>query len=437
MQSVPSWLARAKSYLLVKNPYYGSLLSVVRFVRDNSVPIMAVDRNANIYYNDNCEKFSTEENATVIEHELMHLILKHFDRQKGRNNKMWNLASDAEINEGLRRAGRKFPKDPIFPETLKAERNSTAEDYYSHLEKLRNKINKTSIDMKIDGGEKRDKQEDEDDSISGQSKEIGAKSKSGGGQDEKDEKGGKEDRGGGKKKSSEGIDIEDLLGGGGDMIDAPEESPARTEAIKAAINKTIKDIGKSSSAPREIKDLIFGKSKVNWRVLLRKVVKRAISSSDKSDYSYSRPSRRTDWLSSPTIISPRLIGRTAKLAIVVDVSGSMHDLKDAVISEIASIIKAVNTEVTIIYADDRIIDVVKVRNLAEFKKKKYYAGGGTDLRPAIARADKERPDLIIVITDCYTPWPQTKPRSNIVIVRMMSTADTPSWAKEVIDVMPE
>ena len=63
-------------------------------------------------------------------------------------------------------------------------------------------------------------------------------------------------------------------------------------------------------------------------------------------------------------------------------------------------------------------------------------GGGTDMRVGIAAAEasRPRPDVIVVFTDGYTPWPDRPTRARLVvaIIGAQATAEhAPDWATTV------
>jgi predicted metal-dependent peptidase len=61
-------------------------------------------------------------------------------------------------------------------------------------------------------------------------------------------------------------------------------------------------------------------------------------------------------------------------------------------------------------------------------------GGGTDMRVGIAAAGELKPpaDLIIVMTDGQTPWPERRPSSATVVVCLIGDeGDAPAWATRV------
>jgi predicted metal-dependent peptidase len=65
---------------------------------------------------------------------------------------------------------------------------------------------------------------------------------------------------------------------------------------------------------------------------------------------------------------------------------------------------------------------------------KLLGGGGTDMGAGLAAAAglKPRPDLIIVITDGFTPWPAAAPQGIRVVIGLMDPAgQTPDWGTVV------
>jgi len=69
---------------------------------DAHVPTAAIDRNGNIYFNAKfAENCSDAMMHFVLAHEVMHMLLGHFDRQGSRNPLLWNIAGDILINSML------------------------------------------------------------------------------------------------------------------------------------------------------------------------------------------------------------------------------------------------------------------------------------------------------------------------------------------------
>jgi predicted metal-dependent peptidase len=152
------------------------------------------------------------------------------------------------------------------------------------------------------------------------------------------------------------------------------------------------------------------------------------------DYSYARPSRRQSALGN--VIMPSLREPVVRVAIVVDTSGSMSvpDLGVAM-REIEKIIKGFgkNDAVPVFSVDAAVRARQRVRNVAEVR---LVGGGGTDMREGIEEAlmQRPRPDVAIVLTDGYTPWPDIPPLGMRVVAGIIggTCQGVPGWMRTVL-----
>lgn len=110
----------AKVALYDKAPYLGRIISKLKIKIVNSdsqeVQTMAVDNNNNIYINPAfSNKLTDPEFYGVFAHEAFHHANGTFFRKGNRNHKLWNIATDAQMNWALTRDGFKLPKEGIIP----------------------------------------------------------------------------------------------------------------------------------------------------------------------------------------------------------------------------------------------------------------------------------------------------------------------------------
>lgn len=179
-------------------------------------------------------------------------------------------------------------------------------------------------------------------------------------------------------------------------------------------------------------------AKVDWRTELAGLLRGAIGSvSGAVDYSYRRPSRRA--AVSPDVVLASLARPNVEVAVVCDTSASVSDeLLGAAVAEIDGLLRATGTRsVRVLSCDDAVRTVERVTNGRDVS---LIGDGGTDMTVGIEAAleQRPRPDLLIVLTDGFTPWSVQAPPVP-VIVGLLETDDDgavgpaapPSWAKTV------
>ena len=169
---------------------------------------------------------------------------------------------------------------------------------------------------------------------------------------------------------------------------------------------------------------------VDWRKVLAGVVRGSVATTlaGYAERTYRRPHRRSGV---GGIVLPTWYRPTPYIAIIGDTSGSMGNELGRVLIEADAICKAVNATVVFMSVDAAVGAVQKVTSGREIK---LVGGGGTDMGVGIAAACllKPRPHLLIVITDCYTPWPKAVPTIPVIIATVTKDPDgLPAWAKVV------
>jgi len=70
---------------------------------------------------------------------------------------------------------------------------------------------------------------------------------------------------------------------------------------------------------------------------------------------------------------------------------------------------------------------------------RLLGGGGTDMGVGISHALQLRPkpEVIVVLTDGYTPWPSERPPAQVIVALLEDGPDPPDWARVVRVDMPQ
>lgn len=179
-------------------------------------------------------------------------------------------------------------------------------------------------------------------------------------------------------------------------------------------------------------------SRVDWRRVLAAELRNAVAAvAGQVDYSYRRPARRAHL--DRRVVMPTLVRPVPEVAIVCDTSGSMHErLLTRALSEIDGVLTRAGLrarKVPVLAVDAAVQAVVRTGRARDVA---LAGGGGTDMGQGIAAAATLRPHptVVIVLTDGYTPWPDTPPPGIRVIVGLLAdghpTWSPPEWARTII-----
>ncbi|MEM2125624.1 MAG: VWA-like domain-containing protein [Candidatus Methanosuratincola sp.] len=390
-------IAKARYLLTTHAPYLATVLYSLNPIETQDVPIAAVDRHGNLYYNPELSRYRPEEVAGVLEHEIWHLLRLHFDRLKNIPQHDANIAADLEIND---HTVMPLPNEALKPALFGLQDGLLAEEYVRLLQ-AKGVQTKSLYDNGTPG--------------------RGRCGSAATGHPEKWEKN--------ISSSSDGTPSQSSHSNGRkvDKNQGPI-TPARLDRLRREVAEKISAQRGSipAGAKRWAEEIIA--NKLPWDAILRHTLRHAIMASGKVDYTFQRPSRRdTD-----PIILPGLYKPEVKVCIVVDTSGSISDSDLAMMmGVIDSVLKRVTTDVIVIPCDAQAYEPVKVRRPKDLKGK-LLGGGGTDMMKGIRAAIKFKPNVIIVLTDGDTPWNKEAPTSVPVIVVLTQDKPTPAWAKKVV-----
>jgi predicted metal-dependent peptidase len=173
---------------------------------------------------------------------------------------------------------------------------------------------------------------------------------------------------------------------------------------------------------------------VSWQRLLASAVRLGVADvAGRVDFSYRKPSRRSSV--TPGVVLPSLRQPLPKVAMVLDTSGSMNDtMLSQSLAEVKGVLRGLGVgrrHLRVVCCDATAFEAQKV---LEARDVQLLGGGGTDMGAGLAKAAelRPRPDLVIVLTDGFTPWPAEAPRGMKVIVGLMDPNGTvPEWARAI------
>jgi len=384
-------LAAARLLAAESHPFLAIALYALTPVADSTRPTFAVDENWRLFVNpQQLLDWSVQEVAGVLLHEVGHVVRDHAGRARTAivadesARFLWNLAADAEINDDLRNAKVVLPKPLVLPETLKSPPGKVAEFYYAKLTE------------------------------DGHTPDFAVA-----------------DCGAGCHAHSDDPDVHvsaPLVAG----LSSSEALLIRRRVAEAVVIADGKQPGALPGGWVRWAEATL-RPKLDWRRLLSAAIRSSVAAvSGASDYSYRRPPRRRV----PRIVLPSMQRPLPRVAIIVDTSGSVGeaDLQRAW-SEVHGCLRTlgVRRDLLTVFAAD-----VAVRRLTgpPRRQMEFLGGGGTNMATAIETVLQApvRPDLLVVITDGFTPWPARKPPRPVIVALLPSTLPrppTPSWARTV------
>jgi predicted metal-dependent peptidase len=347
-------------------PYLASALYSLSVVSTILVPTMGVDRLWRCYVNPSfVDATPVPELAGVWIHEVAHLLRDHPGRAERlpaeyQDDRIRvNLAQDCESNDDLTADGIALPADHIRPSTFGLRDNLLFEQYLPDIP------------------------------VQDRCPRCGS-------------------------GAYGGVEAWDLPPAGATSVSGTEADAIR-RITADAIRAHLRSRGTMPAGWKRWAESVLEPT-VDWREVLAGSVRRAIgSASGAVDYTYQRPSRRS--ASMTKVVLPSLRRPVPTVAIVIDTSGSMReDDLAAALAEVAGVLRGVGirgNRVTVFSCDAAVHVAQRVTRAEQIE---LSGGGGTDMRVGIeaALALPQRPDVIVLLTDGYTPWPEHPPVARVI-----------------------
>ncbi|MBB1033442.1 hypothetical protein G6031_03435 [Dietzia sp. CQ4] len=393
-------------------PYWARALFALSPLAAPDLGTFAVDARWRLYMDPALlvgpQRWDTPTVAAVLLHEIGHLLRDHAARARAMPAPLahtaWNYAGDAEINDDLLAAGVALPEGVVTPATLGCADGDVAETYYA--------------------------------AICDPSHPMSGEARAGTGMD---------DAGCGSGAGCTAVAAE-IGASDGDGEDAPaglaESEAERVRTLTARDTVTFGSMGRGvvpAGVARWASDTLTP-ALVPWQTILAAAVRRSMAdAAGRMNYTYSRPSRRQI----PGIVRPAMRQPLVSVAVVVDTSGSMSraELDEAVgqVRRVARTSGVAGSSVQVITCDAQATEAQRATGAGTVA---LTGGGGTDMRVGIAAAMRLRPapDVVVVLTDGITPWPEAGIGARLVCGLIATdpshVPDPPGWATR-IDIRPQ
>ena len=381
---------KARAQLLIKHPFFASVILSTEFIPDETLPTACTDMVVVRYNPKFIETLSVEVAIFVMVHEIMHIILKHGLRRGNRKPIRWNKAADYAINQEAKDAGIEVWESCLIDAKY---RGLTAEQIYDML---------TQDAAKKNAGRKVGKTPN------------GKPSPGSGGMPDDDD------------------DIEDLGPMGGDLDDSKMGDMTQQQAnqISGRIDQAVAQAATMARAagkmPANMTILVDGilNPPQPWEIILREFMTRVVQQSE----TWSRRNRRY-----VPILPTRYDVGMGELGIIGDTSASM--LGDKIYNQLAAEINYSNEfvkpeRVRVVWADYAECSHEQVFEPGDEVRLEPKGGGGPDMRLPLKYMEQFEPCVVLLVTDCETPWPD-EPTPYPLIVCSTTKAKSPNWALRI------
>ena len=420
------WMQAARAWVIERHPYLDVALTSMILVARPGMGTVAVDARWRLYYDP--ARVLELQRAHGIQalagdwvHEVMHLLRDHPDRWESlrdapSRHRVFNLAADALVNTDV--ADLRLPlleTDVTFatlPPAAGCTRSMATEEIYSRLLATMPPAAASNPSEGHDGS-----------AIQAEAGEMGELDCGSGA--------------GGPQRSWE----EPLTDGPDDgSPDSARADIIREETAHQVRESARRGIGTIPRGMRVWADALLDPV-VDWRRELRSVVSRRIGrAAGVTDYAFTRLARRRV----PGFTLPGMVGAAPpRIAAVIDTSGSMgrDDLAQC-LGDLLGLSRAVSadgTGITVVTCDADARRIGVVRTPAQVRGIPLRGGGGTDMTVGIEECAlmRPRPEVVVVLTDGYTPWPPRAPAGleSATVIALLTTpeaaAAVPRWIRTI------
>ena len=426
-----------KRKLLVKYPFFGSVIANVNYQETDNLSTAGTDGKI-VYYNPEfLRNLDTDEQLFIIAHEVCHIAFNHLIRSQDKQKDIWNVATDAVINQFLKRDGLKLAEGAI---DIEEAINYDAETLYEKLlkempnnnqnqngnqeqssDKNQNNSNNQSdnVELQTNSGNDSSEEQNSNDNSSDteKSKNMGHDSHSmwedaiKDSLDEKDQreeeqKKSEEENKNSKKETNQKKNANEMIEQKQQELEKMGEKEAfnknqddKRKQLEELRNELLKKASEAGSTTNEdlrnIKGIGVSKPIVDWRYVLKETIKYDV------DWSYQNASIENGVVTANLEEIPM-----PETEIVIDTSGSISNvLLKNFLRECKNILK--HTRLKVGCFDTKFYGFTEIRNEQDIDNLNFVGSGGTNFEAAV-NAFSMRVENKIIFTDGEACMPDKK-----------------------------
>ena len=428
-------IAALKRKMLVKYPFFGSVVASVDYKENKDIPTAGTDGET-IYYNPKyLESLSVEEQTFIFAHEVCHIAFNHILRSEGKDPELWNIATDGVINQFLKRDGLKmvpggvdmaeainYDAEQLYEKLLqeKQQRQQQQQNGKGNSQSEQGNQQQSSGSSQGENGQQQYQSQQQNSSNSENSQEQDKQSQEqrggGSGKDSQEENKSKQDVGHDthsmweqavkkykeqqeKSDKKEKSELEkkqeelEVMGERDAFKKNLEDKKKQLEELKEAISKRASQAGTSTNRDvRTVKDIGTAKPIVDWRYVLREAIKYDV------DWSYKNATLEDGVVTANLEEQPM-----PETEIVLDTSGSINEvLLKNFLRECKNILQ--HTKLKVGCFDTEFYGFHEIRTEEDIENMKFVGGGGTDFDVAVG-AFSRRVENKIIFTDGEASMP--------------------------------
>ena len=374
-----------KRKMLIKYPFFGSVVANVDYKDNTNIPTAGTDGKT-VYYNpDFLKELEPEEQTFIFAHEVCHIAFDHIRRSEGKNPEVWNIATDAVINQFLKHDGLKlvegsvdmaeainYDSEQLYDKLLKEKQQNQGQKEQEKGEESSSAESNNSLEQNHDVGY--DTHSMWKDALKKPKEEQSDEQKT----EEQREK---------EETLQQEIDRISKMGEQRAFDKNLKDKKEELEALKEALAKQAMGAGTSTNEEQRIINDI-GKSKpiIDWRYFLREAIQYEV------DWSYKNAYIEDGVVSANLEEQPM-----PETEILLDTSRSINEiLLKNFLRECKNILQ--HSKVKVGCFDTEFYGFQEIRTEEDIENMEFVGGGGTDFNVAV-RAFTRRVENKIIFTD--------------------------------------